>query len=183
MGSRSIGQITPLLTGSSVRRLIGTEVEALEKFGSVDVIHDNGIWLPHNHRLARLADTRGVVRFVSPRGMLEPWAIEHRKWKKRIAWKIYQKRDLKRADCHHATAETEAGSVRALELGVPVCVIPNGIDLPEHDPHDQRVKSNRRERVALFLGRLHPKKGLPMLVEAWARVRPEGLASTNRGPG
>src|SRR5215470_8020556 len=69
-------ETTPLLTGSPVRRLIGTEVEALEKFCSVDVIHDNGIWLPHNHRLALLAEARGTPRIVSPRGMLEPWAME-----------------------------------------------------------------------------------------------------------
>jgi glycosyltransferase involved in cell wall biosynthesis len=175
-------EITPLLNGLSVRCLIGTEREAFEKFGKVDVIHDNGIWLPHNHRLARLADARGVVRIVSPRGMLEPWAIEHRKWKKRIAWQLYQARDLKRADCHHATAESEARSVRCLELGVPVCVIPNGIDVPERDPHERGVKSNRRERVALFLGRVHPKKGLTMLVEAWARVRPRDWLLQIVGP-
>src|SRR5262245_66122946 len=52
---------TPLLPAeSSVQRLTGNEVEALDRFGKADVLHDNGIWLPHNHRLAELATRRGI---------------------------------------------------------------------------------------------------------------------------
>src|SRR5687768_15014629 len=60
---------TPLLpSGSSVRRLIGTEAEALDSFAPVDVLHDNGIWWAQNHRLAELAAKRGIPRIVSTRG-------------------------------------------------------------------------------------------------------------------
>ena len=75
--------MTPLLSAkSSVQRLTGTEADALRSFGKVDVLHDNGIWLPHNHRLAELAMKRGIPRVVSTRGMLEPWAMNHKRWKK-----------------------------------------------------------------------------------------------------
>src|ERR1019366_9798425 len=67
---------TPLLPAdSSVRRLIGNVADALNSFGKVDALHDNGIWLPHNHHLAEVSARRGVPRIVSTRGMLEPWAI------------------------------------------------------------------------------------------------------------
>jgi len=172
-----------LPTESSVQRLTGTEAEALHSFGKVDVLHDNGIWLPHNHRLAELAVRRGIPRVVSTRGMLEPWAMNHKRWKKSLAWWVYQRRDLKRARCHHTTAETEARHVERLGLGVPLCVIPNGVDVP---PQVARTEGKNEERggrkIALFLGRIHPKKGLPMLIEAWARVRPDGWLLQIAGP-
>ena len=90
---------TPLLPRkSSMRRIVGTEAAALNSFGKTDILHDNGIWLPHNHRLARLAAAQGIPRVVSTRGMLEPWALNHKRWKKAIAWSLYQRRDLKRAE-------------------------------------------------------------------------------------
>ena len=176
--------MTPLLpTESSVQRLIGTEAEALGSFGKIDVLHDNGIWLPHNHRLAVLAVRRGIPRVVSTRGMLEPWAMKHKRWKKRFAWWVYQRRDLKRARCHHATAETEARHVERLGLGVPVCVIPNGVDVPPQVARAEGKSEDRGGRkTALFLSRIHPKKGLPMLIEAWARVRPDGWRLQIAGP-
>jgi glycosyltransferase involved in cell wall biosynthesis len=175
---------TPLLSAkSSVQRLTGTEAEALRSFGKVDVLHDNGIWLPHNHRLAKLAVRRGIPRVVSTRGMLEPWAMNHKRLKKKLAWWLYQREDLKRANCHHSTAETEARHLERLGLGVPLCVIPNGVDVP---PQTTRAEGKNEDRggrkKALFLGRIHPKKGLPMLIEAWRRVRPDGWVLQIAGP-
>jgi glycosyltransferase involved in cell wall biosynthesis len=173
---------TPFLPpGSSVRRLTGTEFQALDNFGGADILHDNGMWLPHNHRIANLAARYNIPRVVSTRGMLEPWAINHKWGKKRVAWWLYQRRDLKRAHCHHATAEAERRNVERLGLGVPVRVIPNGVDLPAE--HIKRAKLRRSDRkTALFLGRIYPVKGLPMLVEAWARVRPQGWYLQIAGP-
>jgi glycosyltransferase involved in cell wall biosynthesis len=181
---------TPLLPAqSSVQPLSGAEAEAMDNFGKIDVLHDNGIWLPHNHRLAVLAANRGIPRIVSTRGMLEPWATNHKRWKKTLAWSAYQRRDLKRARYHHATADTEARNLQRLRLGVPVCVIPNGVEVPETRPHVAgagRGKDDRDDRdarkTALFLGRIHPKKGLLMLVEAWRRVRPDGWVLQIAGP-
>ena len=177
----------PLLPDSSlVRRLAGSEIDALNGFGDADVLHDNGIWLPHNHRLAKLAARRGIPRLVSTRGMLEPWAMNHKRWKKDIPWWLYQRRDLERAHCLHTTAEREAENVRRLGLNVPICVIPNGVDVPEVRPNGARIEIDKRSRderkTALFMGRIYPVKGLPMLIEAWARVRPDGWILKIAGP-
>jgi glycosyltransferase involved in cell wall biosynthesis len=154
----------------------------MDRFGKADVIHDNGIWLPHNHRLAELAIRRAIPRLVSTHGMLEPWALNHKRWKKGFAWWLYQRRDLKRARCHHTTAKTEAGQLERLGLGVPICVIPNGVDVPAEFPPVGKHENRCGRRTALFLGRIHPKKGLPMLIEAWTRVRPEGWRLQIAGP-
>jgi len=180
--------VTPLLpAGSSVQRIIGTEAEALDRFAPTDILHDNGIWLPHNHRLAVLAKRRGIPRVVSTRGMLEPWALSHKWLKKKLAWWLYQRRDLKHARCHHATAEAEARNLQHLGLGVPIVAVPNGVDVPEErswvvgSKSEEALPSGRR-RTALFLGRIYPIKGLPMLIEAWARVRPDGWLLRIAGP-
>jgi glycosyltransferase involved in cell wall biosynthesis len=178
---------TPLLPDeASVHRLTGTAVEALECFGHTDVLHDNGLWWSHNHQLATIAAARGIPRVVSTRGMLEPWALQHKRWKKRLAWWLYQRRDVARASCHHTTAEAEAGHVQCLRLGVPVRVIPNGVDVPEIGPKAGRVgdgdPGRNGTRTALFVGRLYPVKGLPMLIEAWAQVRPNGWRLQIVGP-
>ncbi len=178
---------TQLLPADScVQRLTGTASEALASFGKPDVLHDNGIWLHHNHWLADIAAKRGLPRMVSTRGMLEPWAMNHKRLKKRVAWWLYQRRDLKRACCHHTTAEAEAKNLQRLGLGVPVCVIPNGVDVPVLGPKAEigKVESGnvRKQKTALFLGRIYPVKGLPMLIEAWARVRPHGWILQIAGP-
>src|SRR5580700_6115149 len=169
---------TPLVPETSpVLRLTGTYSEALDRFGQPDVLHDNGIWLLHNHHFAAFAEKHGIPRVVSTRGMLEPWAISHKGLKKKIAWRLYQRRDLKRALCHIATGEAEARSLQNLGLGVPIAIVPNGVDVPEERPfgiasESQKACRNGRKRTAFFLGRIYPIKGLPMLIEAWGRVRP-----------
>lgn len=177
---QSAADTTFLGKDSGVRRLHGNAADALKEFGMPDVIHDNGIWLPHNHALAGLAKMQGIARVVSTRGMLEPWAMNHKRWKKRLAWHLYQNRDLRSAAALHATSEAEVQGIRQLGLGVPVFPIPNGVDLPTLAVHDP--KPDRTVRTALFVGRLYPVKGLPMLVDAWTRVRPPGWKMKLVGP-
>jgi len=172
---------TPLLPlGAAVRRLTGPAAQALNSFGRPDVIHDNGIWLSHNHRLAALAARCAIPRIVSTRGMLEPWAMAHKRWKKRLAWRLYQNRDLKEARCHHATSESEARNLTALRLGVPIEVVPNGVDVPQSCVRERNCASENK--TVLFMGRIYPVKGLPMLIKAWNRVRPQGWQLRIAGP-
>ncbi len=156
----------------------------LAALGRFDLIHDHGLWLPNNHAVARLARVAKTPRIVSPRGMLEPWALNHRKWKKRLAWWLYQRADLHAAAALHATAESEAEHIKELGLRIPVYVIPNGVELPRAASESPEVESQRSEnpRTALFLSRIHPKKGLRMLIEAWAAVRPAGWRMRVVGP-
>ena len=143
------------------------------------LIHDHGLWLPTNHAAARVAHRQGIPLIVSPRGMLEPWAVNHRVWKKRLAWFSYQRRDLQPARVLHATAPKEAVNLRRLGLTQPIAVIPNGIDLPA-GVEPRRWTGGRR--VALFLSRIHPVKGLLNLVDAWAMARPAGWRVLIAGP-
>jgi glycosyltransferase involved in cell wall biosynthesis len=165
----------------SCRILAGTLTSALREFGTPDVIHDNGLWLPHNHSIAAAADAANIPRVLSTRGMLEPWARAHKRLKKSIAWRFYQRKDVARASSIHATSAVEAANIVRMNLSVPVSVIPNGVDLPQ-SVLDTTVKSATRVRRAVFIGRLHPVKGLPMLIEAWSRVQPADWILQIAGP-
>lgn len=168
-----------LASDSNASRLHGGLREAIAGFAP-DVVHDNGLWLAHNHRVAELARLAGIPRLVSPRGMLEPWALRHKGWKKQLAWRLYQRRDLERAAALHATAAPEAANLAPFGFAAAIHTIPNGVDIPP--PRLQPNRPPGAARMALFLGRLYPVKGLPMLVEAWARTRPRGWRLVIAGP-
>jgi glycosyltransferase involved in cell wall biosynthesis len=109
---------------------------------------------------------------VSPHGMLDPWALAVSSWKKKLAGAAFQNAHLHDAKCLHALCASEAESIRAYGLTNPICVIPNGIALPGPERHDAPWSGQIPDsaKVLLYLGRLHPKKGLPNLIRAWAAV-------------
>jgi len=150
-----------------------------------DLVHDNGIWMPHNHRLAKVCNNEKMPRVVSVRGMLEPWAINHKRFRKVLAWWLYQRNDLRSVLMLHVTAPMEKKHLEKYRLGVSIEIIPNGIDIPAIKKHNQErvgVGLGDNHRIALFMSRLNPKKGLPMLIEAWGRVKPKGWRLIIAGP-
>lgn len=173
----SAGTTDLLPQTSSVQRL-GGSAERLVEGRAPDVLHDNGLWLPHNHRIARIARATRLPRMVSTRGMLEPWALGHKRWKKCLAWRFYQHRDIQQAQALHATADSEAAGLRGLNLSPPVRIIANGMDLPSLGPRT----NGGAVRTALFLGRIYPVKGLPLLLKAWAKACPRSWRMVIAGP-
>ena len=153
-----------------------TAVEAM--VGPDTVLHDHGLWLPSNVAAARVARRLRVPFVVSTRGMLTRWALDQSRAKKRAAWHLYQRRALRSARLLHATAEDEVEDIRRAGLHQPVAVLPNGVTMPER----ARELPEGPTRRVLFLSRIHPKKGLLNLVEAWAQVRPAGWELVLAGP-
>ena len=145
------------------------------------VIHDHGIWLPCNHAVAVASRRLGIPRVVSPHGMLEPWAWQYKPWKKRLAWLLFQSRDLKTAQVLHATAKSEAMNLRRFFPNIPIAVVPLGIDLPPTDIFNSSSPEKSKKTI-LFLSRIHEKKGLLNLVEAWAHLRPKDWTLMIAGP-
>ena len=138
-----------------------------------DIVHLHGIWQVELHRCAVICQRRGIPYVIAPRGMLEPWSLKTKWLKKRIARFLYQDGDLKKAAALHATAESEAEQFRKLGFKNPVFISPNGVNLPERQI-EAKVSGEGERRRALFVSRMHPKKGVLELVESWGRVRPKG---------
>lgn len=144
-----------------------------------DIVHIQGLWKMSTHAMSVVAAQRDIPVIISPRGMLDPWALSVKKWKKRIGMFLYQKRDLRRAAAFHATSSSEAAHIYDFGLHQRVVTIPNGVDIPNVS-HSGACRGT--ERKALFLSRLHPGKGLLYLAEAWASVRPRGWRMVVVGP-
>ncbi|MGD9614950.1 MAG: glycosyltransferase [Alphaproteobacteria bacterium] len=167
----------------ALRRSAGFSAALKQTAATADVVHDHGLWLWPNLQAGWSARAAGKPLIVSPRGMLSPPALAFFAAKKRAFWTLLQGPVMRRAACIHATSGQEYAELRAFGLRHPIAVIPNGIDLPE--PIPDAPECTTRERIVLSLGRLHPKKGLEMLLQAWVKIEPAhpGWRLTLVGPG
>lgn len=139
---------------------------------SHDVLHTHGIWAYPSY----VTDTwrRRHLRptIISPRGMLDPWAVRRSAVKKWLLRLLYEDANLAGAFALHALSTCEAGAIRAFGLRNPIAIIPNGVDLPDElgSRTTPPYVAGDPRKVLLFLSRIHPKKGLIELVEAWRHL-------------
>jgi glycosyltransferase involved in cell wall biosynthesis len=140
------------------------------KATNVDIIHSHGLWMYPSIVVTKWAKSTHKPYLVSPHGMLDSWALNNSKFKKKLAGFLYEDAHLEAASCIHALSETEADSIRAYGLKNPICIIPNGVTLTKFKRRKTpawRLAIPKDSKVLLFLGRIHPKKGLKELLNAW----------------
>lgn len=165
---------------------------ALEK-AQLDVLHLHGLWQYPSIATRRQWNRHQTPYVISPRGMLDPWALRNSRWKKWLAGQFFENAVLRDAACLHALCDSEADSMRAYGLTQRIEVIPNGVDLPEllttieqrgrceieqlkvgpkgEEAGATESKSTEGVKRLLFLGRIHPKKGLVNALKAWADIQ------------
>ncbi len=131
------------------------------------LIHTHGMWLMPNVMPAAIARRRGAPLVFSTHGMMDPVVLEYSRVRKGLFLRLFQQRALDSVDCFHATSAEEVQHIRRFGLKQPIAVIPNGIDIPELEP---RTLDSPPERTILYLGRIHPKKGIDLLIRAWAAI-------------
>jgi poly(glycerol-phosphate) alpha-glucosyltransferase len=167
-----------------------------------DITHTHGIWVYPSIATNHYSRKKQSPYLISTHGMLDRWAIENSRWKKAIAYFLYEGPHLRGARCLRALCEAEARAIRELGFKNDIAIIPNGIDLPEIGDQKPEVGDQRSEigkhppaqsygatwkseigqppwegvvepgrKVLLYLGRIHPKKGLAGLIKAWADVQ------------
>lgn len=137
-------------------------------FDETFLFHGHGLWQLPVHQMAKIARKLKKPYIITPRGMLEPWSLSQGKLKKQLALKLFQFNDLKKAVCIHATAPMEVESIRNLGFKNPIAMIPNGVNIDEF-PTSFPEKSNKPKKI-LFLSRIHVKKGIENLIEAWKLI-------------
>lgn len=149
------------------------------RFEKPDLVHINGIWEPQTWLFQKAAQRLAIKVILSPHGMLEPYILSRHPLKKKIGLVLYQHKALKRVDFFHATAQSELDQVRKLGYQQHAEVIPNGIETVE-----VKLKTEwSGVQNILFLSRVHPKKGLEILIEAVAQLQPNKLKITVAGEG
>ena len=135
-----------------------------------ELIQIQSVWEMPYHKVMVEARKLNIPYIVTPRGMLEPWSLSQKKWKKRLAWWLYQRNDVQKSVCVFTTAKMEADHVS--NLGITTCkaVIPNGI---ETDSYPCKTSIDVVKKQVLFLSRVHVKKGIEILFDAWKRIHSE----------
>lgn len=134
-----------------------------------EIVHNHSLWSFPNMAAGLATHSGGATLVTSPRGTLAPAARSRSHLKKSI-FKPLQWPAISRAACLHATSPMECQDIREFGLKHPVAVIPNGIDLPWLDATDIAASPQQSRRM-LFLGRLHPIKGIEFLLSAWQALQ------------
>jgi glycosyltransferase involved in cell wall biosynthesis len=158
--------------------LKGPETNLEKSVRTAEVVHLHGLWQGHTRRSASAARAASVPYLIAAHGMAEPWALRHKRWKKRIYLALVEARNLRRASCLHALSRPEIDHLRRIAPCTPVCFVPNGVDLDPFNNLPARAELEARcpelvdKFVLLFFSRVHVKKGLDLLADAMSRVAP-----------
>jgi len=153
-----------------------------------DIVHIHGLWEEIQHQAARAAARSRIPYIIRPCGMLDPWSLRQSQLKKWIylTWRL--RRNLDRAAALHFTATIERDLTRPLRLKAPAIVEPNGVDLAEFEnpppagSFRAKFPQSQGRPLVLFMSRLHHKKGLDLLIPAFARLRDTQAMLAIAGP-
>jgi glycosyltransferase involved in cell wall biosynthesis len=148
---------------------------------AADIVHVHGLWAVGPSMAAVYARMLGRPFVITPHGMLDHWSMRRSAGRKKLYAALIERTNLNAAAALHFFNAEEREEATAFGLRAPSFLLPNGVDLaqfadlPGRDVLASRYPQTRGKKVVLFLGRLHPKKGLPLLLQALPRLAPDVL--------
>lgn len=150
-----------------------------------DLVHIHALFSYASWAASRACRLSGVPYLVRPLGLLNRYGMEHRRpWLKRLSFHLIERPLLNHCSAIHYTSQQEADEASRLRLQSPFAVIPLGIDLqpfenmPDAREFIQLWPEAQEKRVLLFLSRIDAKKGLDLLLPAFAsvhKIHPDAL--------
>ena len=141
-----------------------------------DIVHGHGLYVGPNQAFGQAARRQNKALIYHVHGMFEPFILRRSRWKKQLAHWLFENANFRHACLWRALTPKEASQIRACGIQAPVVVAPNGLNLgdfakpKELTPAAHPLHPNKNKLRLLFLGRIHPKKGLDLLLGAWARL-------------
>jgi glycosyltransferase involved in cell wall biosynthesis len=151
-----------------------------QHYDNYDKIIVHGLWQYHSHVVGQLRKTRKFTYYIMPHGMLDPWFQRDKSRKLKairneIFWKLAEKRVVNNADGLLFTCEQELLLARETfkgynpkkELNVGL-----GIQMPPEQTEEMQPAISRNAYL-LFLSRIHPKKGVDLLIHAYKQLKSE----------
>lgn len=144
-----------------------------------DLIHIHTVFAYPTYAASRIAQRASTPYIITPHGMLEPWCLAYKSWKKQPYMKLVERRTLQRAAAIHALAKAEQRNIRQLGIETEIFVVANGMnpdefeDLPSRKVFETAFPETKNKRLLLFLSRLDPKKGVDILLHAYAELLAE----------
>ena len=169
-----------LFMGSDRKGIVAFEYDGKTKFvysrnlkrylsenRSFDLYHANGIWTYPTHITTRTAQKLKKPYIITVHGMLNKNALKYTSLGKRAFLSLFQKEELSKAACIHATSKYEAECIRKAGISTPVAIIPNGIN--KNEIWSCKKENNPICRFA-YIGRIDPVKNIETLLSAWYKA-------------
>ena len=149
--------------GASIdmRRWLSGEV----KSENLELIHVHSLWRMACLYPSKHAKNLSIKFVVSPRGTLSPQALKYSSFSKKIFSKLLQTPAFDSVAGFHATSFQEYCDIRNYGFSQPVAIIPNGISIP------RAIEDHKKHNQVLFVGRIHPIKGIKNLLQAWSMIQ------------
>lgn len=157
--------LAELLLSTEVRRYLSRHA------GDYDFVHIHGVWRPMLLAAAQLCLRQGVPYTIEPHGMLDYWSMNQQRLKKQLAFGLVWRRLLDRAAFIHALNHDEKAAIERFGLSAPIVISPNGIAREKLDDIAQLPMVKTGAACIVFMSRLHHKKGLDILLDAFALIR------------
>lgn len=136
----------------------------------IDLLHLHGIWMATSHAAERWAAETGRPYVISPHGMLDPWITARGRTKKQVARICFERRSWQRATLFHALTGAEAADIERETRRSPehTVIIPNAITAPpQASAGFIGGEKDMPSGGIVYLGRIHPKKNIDALINAW----------------
>lgn len=144
-----------------------------QRVGGFDIVHLHSVFLWPTSAAASESRRAGIPYVLSPRGMLHKDLVRRKnRWLKKLWISVLERRNIAGAEALHVTSGIEARELERFGFGMRAMAnVPNGIEAPRRYPAES-VSADIKETIgrgeyALYLGRIHWKKGLDRLVDAW----------------
>lgn len=159
---------------------LGFSPDVYEKISGLapDIVHVQTLWMYLSYANLKYHRATHTPYIIAPRGMLDKWSVNRSRLKKKISLALYERAHLNNAACMHALCRSEMDSMRTFGLTNPIAVIPNGVDIPDpgrdYSLLERPWKPREGKKVLLFLSRIHVKKGIENLLQAWASKKSTG---------
>jgi glycosyltransferase involved in cell wall biosynthesis len=144
-----------------------------------DIVNTHAIFSHANLAAYQTCQRDRVPYIMHPHGMLEPWTLRYKKWKKQPYYQFIEKPALEQASAIRVLATTEVENLQQLGIQTPLALIPNGISAEilattsDSFLFYQSFPATIDKTLILFLGRIDPKKGLDLLAQAFAQAYQE----------
>lgn len=135
-----------------------------------DLIHIHGIWDFFHVVLVLWCLITRKAYVLQPRGMLEPWSLEQNKIPKLIIFHLIEKYIARNSQGIICTSNLEKENIEALKFDAPTFILENGAYLPLFDKHPLQERNQTMKRF-LFLSRIHEKKGIEDLINAFVEFK------------
>ena len=154
----------------------------------VNIVHIHGVWEEIQHRAARISHALGKPYLFTPHGMLDSWSLSQQSLRKKLYMELRLRRNLNESRSIHCASEIECEMLAPLKLKPPIIVEKPAINLsefanpPPRGAFRDRFSALRDKPMMLFLGRIHPAKGLELLLAAMKQMHSADTMLVIAGP-